>query len=110
MTVRWTGRATHRGEIDIIQQMPALMGKPVTWFGVEIHPITQGKIVEMWRVVGPARSVTTTGGSPLKALRAARHQLATLPGSVKEVCGSPYGNMLADARCPRCQTRGGKAH
>lgn len=50
VTVRWTGRATHQGEIDIIQQMPAPAGQAVTWFGVDIYRIAQGKIVEMWRV------------------------------------------------------------
>ena len=48
VVVRWTAHGTHRGDIQLVQNIPAT-GKQVTWLGMDIYHLTGGKIMETWR-------------------------------------------------------------
>lgn len=47
VVIRWTVRATHTGAL---MNIPAT-GKPVTWTGITIVRVADGKIVEQWQEV-----------------------------------------------------------
>lgn len=47
VVIRWTVRATHTGAL---RNIPAT-GKPVTWTGITIVRVADGKIVEQWQEV-----------------------------------------------------------
>ena len=48
VTVRWTAHGTHRGDMELVRNIPPT-GRQVTWFGVDIYRIAGGKIMEGWR-------------------------------------------------------------
>jgi steroid delta-isomerase-like uncharacterized protein len=43
--LRWTVRGTHRGQMELLQNIPPT-GKQVTWLGMDIYHFRGGKIVE----------------------------------------------------------------
>ena len=49
VTVRWTAHGTHRGDIALASRHIPPTGKQVTFFGIDIFHITDGKIGEVWR-------------------------------------------------------------
>jgi len=68
VVIRWTVRATHKGAL---RDIPAT-GKPVTWTGITIVRVADGKIVEQWQEVdllglmqqlGAIPSMGESGGS-----------------------------------------------
>lgn len=44
VAVRWTARGTHHGELEGV----AATGRPVTFTGIDIYRLADGKIVEGW--------------------------------------------------------------
>ena len=48
VVLRWTVRGTHRGQMELLQNIPPT-GKQVTWLGMDIYHFRDGKIVEGWR-------------------------------------------------------------
>jgi steroid delta-isomerase-like uncharacterized protein len=60
VALRWTGRATHRGEL---MGMPAT-GRRVTLTGIDILRIVDGRIVERWGEFGAAEMLQQLGALP----------------------------------------------
>jgi steroid delta-isomerase-like uncharacterized protein len=48
VVLRWTVQGTHRGPLELLQNIPPT-GKHVTWMGMDIYHFRDGKIVEGWR-------------------------------------------------------------
>jgi len=48
VVLRWTGQGTHRGPLELLQNIPPT-GKQVTFLGMDIYHFKGGKIVEGWR-------------------------------------------------------------
>jgi steroid delta-isomerase-like uncharacterized protein len=90
---RWTMRATHQGAFGGV----AATGRTVTWTGIDILRIVDGKIVDIWHEEGDlSQQLGTIGTAPASVAEANK---ATVVRYFLESHNAPYDLAVIDETC-----------